>query len=274
MIGIDSYSFHLAFGKHGECNRKKPMQLDEFFQTCEKLHADVVQLDPYHIPALKGPPFKELVELVKSYELPVVLGSVESIANDGKAAKVALEKYQEYLSACSQIGAKILRGVCGANRFDRKVPLAKQVEQVTKNGLTLAKMADDSGVTVAFENHGDLQARELASIIDGIDSDRVRVNFDNGNPFLSFEDPLEAARVLGPKTVCVHLKDYARTQNTFGMIVEGCALGEGVVPVAAQLAVLKQECPSAPLCLELPLRQGDEFKAVTKSMDWLKHNAQ
>jgi len=269
-IGIDSYSFHLAFGKHGECNRKKPLTTQQFFDICKTLKIDLVQLDPYHVQGLHGKDLQNLKELVESYQMHVILGSVISIANEDKEADKAMTKYAEYLDACRVLDATILRGVPGGDRFMRAWPMDEQIKTICENGKYLGCMAEDAGVTVAFENHGTLQARELVAIVDGIGSDHVRINLDNGNSLLAFEDPVEAFSIMAPLAVSLHFKDFRRQQTTFGMIVEGCPLGEGCIDLDAQLDIFKRACPDAALCLEICLSKGDEETAVKKSLDWLR----
>src|SRR5271157_324421 len=221
-IGIDSYSFHLAFGKHGECNRKKALTIPQFFDICMSLKVGTVQLEPYHIPGLHGKNLRELKEIVESFQMQVILGSVVSIANEDKEADKAIAKYAEYMDACRELNASILRSVPGGDRFMRAWPVDDQIKIICETGKRLGKLAEDAGVTVAFENHGSLQARELVAIVDGIGSDHVRINLDNGNPLLAFEDPVEAFAMMASRAVSLRFKDFRRQQTNYGMIVEGC----------------------------------------------------
>jgi sugar phosphate isomerase/epimerase len=229
-----------------------------------------VQLDPYHVPGLHGKELRILKEHIDSYHFDVILGSVISIANEDKDAEKALAEYIDYLDACRELNVSIMRGVPGGDRFMKAWPMDEQIKTICENGKRLGKLAEDAGVTIAFENHGTLQARELVAIVDGIGSDHVRINLDNGNSLLAFEDPVDAFTTMAPLTVSLHFKDFRRQQTTYGMIVDGCPLGEGCIDLDAQLDIFKQTCPDAALCLEICLSKGDEEIAVKKSLDWLR----
>lgn len=272
-IGIDSYSFHLSFGKHGLdriFNWKKEMDLPAFFELARQLKVRVLQIDPVHIPGLDGPAFLHFKDMVKSYDFEIILGSFISLVRQGPMASMALKKYQKYIDACRVIDAHILRGVCGANRFRKNMPLEDQIKIVVSNLKKIESYMKDAGVVLALENHGTLQAHELVSIIKSVDSSAVKINLDNGNPLLCFEDPVKAFEIMAPHTVCLHFKDYKRKQTGYGMVVEGCKLGAGVIDLKEQLKIYKQACPDAKLCLELCIKKGEEKPLVIESLEFLR----
>ncbi|HMF32731.1 MAG TPA: sugar phosphate isomerase/epimerase family protein [Candidatus Lokiarchaeia archaeon] len=272
-IGIDSYSFHIAFGLHGTdriFKLRKEMKLPDFLRTAAELQVHVVQLDPVHIPALSGSKFDQFKDLLASYDFEVALGSYISLVHRGALAAHAIHKYEEYIDACRAVNATILRGVCGADRFQGRKSLEDQTKLVVDNLAQISPYAEDAGVTVAFENHGSLQAQELVSIVEAANSPCVKINLDNGNSLLAFEDAVEAFRIMAPHTVILHFKDYKRTQTGYGMIVEGCPLGEGVIDLQAQIDIFKQVCPDAKLCLEICLKKGKELPAVKQSLELLR----
>ena len=57
----------------------------------------------------------------------------------------------------------------------------------------------DAGVKVAVENHaGDMQARELVTLIEAAGKDFVGAVVDSGNATWTLEEPLGNLEILGP----------------------------------------------------------------------------
>ncbi len=272
-LGIDSYSFHIAFAKHGFdriFKLRKAMKLPQFFELAAQWQVRVLQIDPVHIPGLEGRALAGFKDLLQSYNFEIILGSYISLMHRDYLASVAAKRYHKYFDACRAVDTRILRGVCGADRFHKNSPLNNQLDLVGTNLKTIAPNAQDAGVTIAFENHGTLRAAELVSLVTRVNSPAVKINLDNGNSLLAFEDPVEAFRIMAPHTVCLHFKDYKRRQTGYGMIVEGCELGAGVIDLPAQLKIYKDVCPQAKLCIEMSLSRGNEEPAVKSSLDYLR----
>ena len=62
----------------------------------------------------------------------------------------------------------------------------------------------------AVENHaGDMQARELKTLIEGAGSDFVGVCLDSGNPLWTIEDPHLTLETLHPYVLTSHVRDSA-----------------------------------------------------------------
>ncbi len=272
-LGIDSYSFHIAFAMHGFdriLKLRKAMKLPQFFELAAQWQIRILQIDPVHIPGLEGRALAGFKDLLQSFNFEIILGSYISLVHRDYLASVAAKRYQKYFDACRSVNSHILCGVCGADRFHKGSPLREQLDLVGENLKSIAPKALDAGVTIAFENHGSLTASELVSLVTRVNSPAVKINLDNGNSLLAFEDPVEAFRIMAPHTVVLHFKDYKRRQTGYGMIVEGCELGAGVIDLPAQLKIYKDVCPQAKLCVEMSLARGKEEPAVKSSLDYLR----
>ena len=272
-IGVDSYSFHLSFGKHGYhplFHFQPKMTIKQYLDIAKKLNLQVVQFDPFHIPALSGSNFDSFAALLKQYNFEYMLGSVDSLLAEGKAAETVIKKFKLCIEACHTINAHLLRAVCGADRFRSDISMENQLDVIAKNLQEITPYALEKDVTIAFENHGDMQSEDMIALIEKVDSPNVKINLDNANPVLALEDPVEAFRRMAPYTVCLHFKDFARRQTGFGMIVEGCELGKGVVNIKEQIKFFKDVCPDARLCLELCIPRGNENVTLTNSVKYLR----
>jgi sugar phosphate isomerase/epimerase len=73
-----------------------------------------------------------------------------------------------------------------------------------------AAYAARHGVTLALENHGLFAGRadQVRCIVDSVGSPFLRANIDTGNFLLVSQNPVDAARELGPLAAYVHLKDF------------------------------------------------------------------
>jgi sugar phosphate isomerase/epimerase len=137
-------------------------------------------------------------------------------------------------------------------------------------------MAEDTGVALAVENHGDFSGRELASVIAEVDSPVVRAAFDTGNSIYVFSDPLDDLAALAPVTVMVHLKDLGVAQNDvpgrLPFVAVGCALGQGMVDVPTVVRTLWEHGPRGrdlPLMIETSPAStvpGEDALAVRRRM--------
>ncbi len=105
---------------------------------------------------------------------------------------------------------------------------------------TLAKagrMADDQGVTLAFET-GQESADLLRATLDDLAASNLKVNFDPANMLLyDMGDPIRAIHILGPDIRSVHAKD-ARRPSVPGCWGTELPLGEGDVNIPAFLSAL------------------------------------
>lgn len=115
----------------------------------------------------------------------------------------------------------------------------------------------DAGVKIAVENHaGDMQARELASLVESAGRDFVGVNMDSGNAAWTLEDPIASLETLGPLAVCTSLRDSAIWLDESGAaMVAWTAMGDGSVDWHAYHDLYAELCPDTPFILE-PISGG------------------
>lgn len=161
-----------------------------------------------------------------------------------------------YLSKCLRIakgfGASVLRCYIGspADRTGR-VKIDQHVEAALLALRGAKAAAEETGVKIAIENHGELTARELKSLIDEAGKSWVGCTLDTGNPMWALEDPLLTVEVLGPYALCTHLRDSALFEHPRGAAFQWVALGEGSIPHGPIFKRLAELAPNAPLHLEI-----------------------
>jgi sugar phosphate isomerase/epimerase len=110
----------------------------------------------------------------------------------------------------------------------------------------------DAGLKLAVENHaGDLQARELRSLIETAGTDFVGACVDAGNAVWAIEDPHLTLETLAPYVLTSHTRDSAVWPTETGAAVAWTRMGEGNVGIAGYLRNFLAACPGRTLMLEI-----------------------
>lgn len=179
-------------------------------------------------------------------------------------------------------GARILCTTHAApavhNHFSKDPPIEQQIEIMIGNFRQAARAAEDHGILIAFENHLDYRASEIARVIQAVNSPALRANLDTSNPVGVIEDPVDAARAVGRYAVMAHLKDF-RIQP---MTLDGeprifwAPIGRGNIELEQILTVLQMEAADPaqlPLCLEVaPPHEHDPDVWVRDSLDYVRQH--
>jgi sugar phosphate isomerase/epimerase len=156
------------------------------------------------------------------------------------------------LRVCKAVGAKSMRCYLGASA-DRLAPggIDRHIEETIKVLKTVRQPALDSGVIIAVENHsGDMQARELRTLIEAAGKEFVGACLDTGNPMWVVENPLVTLEVLAPFTVTTHIRDSVAFEHPRGAAAQWVALGDGCVDWQSFMKMYRERCPGAVMQLE------------------------
>ena len=151
------------------------------------------------------------------------------------------------------VGSGVVRCYQG-NANDRQT--AGGIESHIRNTIKVFKSvrsrAIDSGVKIALENHaGDMQAWELANLVEEAGKDYVGVTMDSGNATWTLEDPLQNLEILGPYALSTGIRDSAVWESGDGAMVEWTAMGDGDVDFVTYFRRFSQLCPHTPVQLEI-----------------------
>lgn len=126
----------------------------------------------------------------------------------------------------------------------------------------------DNGVKIAIENHaGDMQARELAQLIESIGPDFIGATLDSGNATWTLEDPQTNLEILGPYAVSTGIRDSMLWEDKGNIVVAWTAMGEGLVDWKTYFDRYTQICPNVPVQLEIISGFNRPFE-VNKSDFW------
>ena len=186
------------------------------------------------------------------------------------------EYIERGLRVAKAIGAKSMRCYMGSSVDRRgKLPIEAHMENTVKVFRSVRAKALDAGVKIGLENHsGDMQAREVKTIIEEAGKDFVGSCLDTGNPMWVVEDPFVTLETLAPYVVTTHIRDSAVFEVPRGAAAQWVALGDGSVDFKRFVEMYRRLCPQASMQLEiitgrppqvLPYLEADFWKAFPKT---------
>ena len=271
-LGFDTYSIR-AF------RWKAPQLLD----YAASLKLDTIQIsdladyesrEPAYLAKLKDQAQRSAISIDAG--MGCICPSSRSFSKNGPPAR---ERVLEGLRIARSVGAKAMRCYMGSSA-DRlgPLPIEAHMENTIEVFRSVRSEALDLGVKIAIENHsGDMQAREVKTIIEAAGKDFVASCLDTGNPIWCVEDPFVSLETLAPYVVTTHIRDSAVFEVPRGAAGQWVALGEGNVDFVKFVALFRKLCPQSSMQLEvitgrpptvLPYLEPDFWKAFPKMPAW------
>jgi 3-oxoisoapionate decarboxylase len=169
---------------------------------------------------------------------------------DAKAG-TAEEQLAKMVDAATTVGSHIVRAVLGSSDDRHPGPIERHIESTVKVLRNSRSKVMDAGLKVAIENHaGDMQARELESLVEAAGKDFVGVCLDSGNPLWTLEDPHLTLETLHPYVLTSHVRDSAVWKVPEGAAVAWVRMGEGNVRIDEYVRKYAELCPGRALSLE------------------------
>jgi sugar phosphate isomerase/epimerase len=179
-----------------------------------------------------------------------------SICPTSKAFKKNWGTAEEHLALAIRVakalGSPVARAVLGTGD-DRKTPggIHARIADTVKVCKACRSQAVDAGIKIAIENHaGDMQARELVTLVEAAGKDYVAVNLDSGNAVWTIEDPITSLEILAPYVATTSLRDSSIWTTPDGCAMQWVAMGEGVVDLIAYFDAFEKLCPGIPVHIE------------------------
>jgi sugar phosphate isomerase/epimerase len=256
-LGLDTYMVHRSLTAEDDKNRRSIWSVIE---QLDELGFEGVQIDPSHFKLLPGDDEAALRKLAsiaepKGYYVEFGMGGWD------------VQRMKERIALTARFGGKALRTFCGHEGTTAE-ELANYMQWAPPAFREAAAFADEHGVSIAIENHGDFTSVQLKELLDRADHPRVGACLDTGNSLFRKEDPIECAERLAPYATCMHLKDWFMTHGPDGKPHwTEAVLGEGEVPVARILGIVAKHHPDLYIALESPV-QPSEDEAETVDREW------
>lgn len=167
------------------------------------------------------------------------------------AAGSAEDQLGKMIDAAATIGSPIVRAVLGSADDRKGGAINERIDDTARVLKNVRSRATAAKIKIAIENHaGDMQARELKSLIEKAGPDFVGVCLDSGNPLWTLEDPHLTLETLHPYVLTSHLRDSAVWQTPEGAAVTWVQMGRGNVDIDSYVRDYVRLCPGRPLSLE------------------------
>ena len=183
------------------------------------------------------------------------------------------------LKVAHAVGSRSMRCFLGSSTDRRgSVPIEAHMENTIKVFKSVRSLALDLNVKIGLENHsGDMQARELRTLIEEAGKDYVGACLDTGNAMWVVEDPFVTLEMLHPYVVTTHIRDAVVWEHPRGAAAQWVALGDGSIDFVRFTREYRKLCPQGSMQLEiitgrppqvLPYLEPDFWKAFPKMPAW------
>lgn len=275
-VGIDSYCYHRYFGEiyPDQADPGVRWTLDDFVRRACELKVDGVSLESCFFESLEPGYLSQIKGLLDEKGLERVLAWGHPDGLEGGRNQDAWREMNALIPKARFMGAQIMRIVASSLMF-RNEPHGPQLDAIVRMLGESVKIAEDNGVLLAIENHIDYTSEEILQILERVGSPALKVNFDTGNTLRVMEDPVAAARRLGPYTVAAHLKDmdacrHVRPEEWY--FFSSVPVGSGLIDMPGVVRALKEGGFSGVLAVESDHHKDhqDEDALVAQSIRYIR----
>jgi sugar phosphate isomerase/epimerase len=228
-VGIGTFAFTWAIGVPGH-PPPRPMQPLDFLKEAARLKAQVAQFaDNLPLAACNPGELDAIAAFAREHGIDIELGTRGLLAG----------KLDAYLLLAKRFRAPFVRLAIDAPSQQ------PSLEETARLLGPIANRYAASGVKIAIENHERFPCTALAELIDRLGTDRAGICLDTVESFGALEPPEQVVSLLGPHTLCLHVKDVTvrRPPHQMGFLIEGCAAGSGRLDVPWLLKCLRGLCP-------------------------------
>ena len=281
-LGIDSYSFHRYFGEIYDEQADPGVRwtlAGDFLPYAVEQEVEEVALDLQFFPAVDTGYCDQLRAQLDDAGLDRVVGWGHPDGLHAGTSEEALLDLEQSIPIAPRVGARTMRIVSSSYIYVDE-PHGPQIVRIVRMLKGAVEVARSHDVVLALENHIDFTSKEIVEIIERVDSEHLRVNFDTGNTLRVFEDPVAAAQRLGPYIVSTHMKDltvHGRGGSPSDRFRwwRSCPVGRGLVDVPAVVSALADAGFEGALDVELDFPAPEyadrpEEELVTESLAYLR----
>ena len=271
-LGIDAYSYHRLLGEvrpgerpPGDAIPGTAALLAEMVDAGgEVLSLETAFLDP---PARLDA--AALLDAARGLELALAWGHPHGLRWGMDAD--ALEELLGWIRFAPSLGVRIVRCVAAHPALRPPGGPDRRRLEATARALHRALAAARAGgLTLALENHGDVDAQALSWLLGAVPG--LTVCLDTANALRVDDDPVALARAVAPRVALVHLKDVADPAGSDLFAgPRSVAYGSGIVDLDGVLDALPGT-DDLPVCIELGQLGGgavDERAMVRQGIAWL-----
>lgn len=265
-LGLFSYSYHLAFGKHDVFtpSEKNKMDIFGFMDRAYELGFDGIQIDICHLESHEDSYLEKVGNYARNKNFYIEYGST-GISEDHTLKELEITR---------KLGANLMRTFMGFDRYIKGTDVSKEISYAVKILKEVEVKAKEYDIKIAIENHCDATVDEIISLMEQVHSPYIGMCVDLGNFMIHLEKPEESVRKLAPYIINTHFKDYAVHMENWGFKTFGVPLGEGMINLNEVLKILEEESKLDRIMLEIPVEKEDtEEKTLAKEDDYVAKSA-
>jgi sugar phosphate isomerase/epimerase len=239
-----------------------------------ELKVDGVSLESCFFESLDKAYLGDMRAVLDAHQLERVLAWGHPDGLEAGRNQKAWRRMNALIPKARHLGADIMRIVASSLMF-RYEPHGPQIKAIVKMLKESVRIARDQGVILALENHIDYTSLEILEILERVGAEALKVNFDTGNTLRMMENPVAAARRLGPYTVATHTKDVAACRHVAPeewYFFSSVPVGTGLVDMPGVVKALRETGYSGVLAVESDHHKDnqDEDQLVAQSIAYLK----
>jgi sugar phosphate isomerase/epimerase len=271
-IGIDSYSYHRLLGeiRPGEHDPGARMSgTPELIAEMLAAGAEILSLETVFL----APPGQLDAAAVRrargDAEMAIAWGHPLGVEWGRRPDR--LEELISWIELAPALGARLVRCVAAGPALADE-PRSERRDAVVRALRAAVRRAEEVGVTLALENHADVDAEELTAILRAVPG--LTVCLDTANALRVGDDPVTLAGAIRERVTMVHLKDVVAPSADDGPSgPRSVPFGDGIVDIDGVLTVLSAHLHDLPVCVEMGHLGGgdvDERALVREGVAWLK----
>lgn len=268
LLGLDTYSI-----------RGLKWKAPKILEYAAGLKLDAVMISPAAFEGGDDAYFKQLGEQASRLGIKIqpAYGSICEASKSWKPKDQGTPT--QFLLKCiaqtKALGADRFRTLMGVSEDREQLkPIDAMMEATIKSLRSVRSQAMDAGIKIALENHGDMNARQMKTLIEEAGQEFVGCCFDTGNPVRMLEDPAAVFEILAPYSFATHMRDSVVYEHPRGAAYQWVAMGDGMIDFPAIVGRMTSQCPEAVLFLEiitgrkaeaLPYLEPDFWKVFPKA---------
>jgi len=252
-FGIAYTSFPIRTRQSGQSLEEgaDPMiPAEKFIDLCKSFGGDGCQMDISQLASTEEAYLKRLRSALEEKGMFLELSiNARALENSDALAQVA--------ATARELGVSRLRTALNGRRYEEFFELKKWKDFAAhwQEALQQAEpVLKKHRLLVGIENHKEWLADELAEMLGRLNSPHFGACVDFGNNLALLEDSVEVAQKLAPYVVTTHMKDMAVSEYEEGFLLSEVPLGQGILPLAKIMELLRRSRSDIHFCLEMITR--------------------
>lgn len=250
-IAYTSFPIRSRQSVQAMASRGPAIPAEKFIDLCKSFGGDGCQMDIAQLSSTEADYLKGIRAALEEKQMFLELSVSGKVLADHEA-------FARAAAVAQSLGVSRLRvAFLSGRRYENFTEMKKWKEFVEQSQRTLGRiepLLKQHKLLVGIENHKDWLADELAEMLGRVGSPYLGACVDFGNNLALLEDSLEVARKLAPYVVSTHLKDMAIGPYDQGFELSEVALGDGFLPLAKIVEILRERRRDVYFCLEMITR--------------------